>query len=222
MRQPSIIILSIFILLMGFYAPAFSALKTGINYSIPIDYDNLSEYELQPKAEKYYHNAIRLKDGIVNDDMTNALMLYSILLNINPENTTYMVKLGTLYDKIGKDRHAKGNFARAISTNAKCVDAYFSYGNFYYKRESYRKALKYYNEAYKLGYQTNYDLLYQMGDIYEKFGDTRSALKYLNDAFIQSPNPDLESKIKKIELKQATNKEFYSNTRIKINDTKPN
>ena len=78
-----------------------------------------------------------------------------------------------------------------------------------------RRALKYYREAYKLGMNTNYDLLYKMGDIYEKFGDTRSALKYLQEAQIQSTNPELENKIKKIEAQDAINKEYYSNTRIR-------
>ena len=73
---------------------------------------------------------------------------------------------------------------------------------------------KYYNEAYKLDFSKNYDTLFRIGDIYEKLGDTRSALKYLNEALQQSPNSNLENKIKKIEARHAVNKEFYSNTRI--------
>ena len=88
-------------------------------------------------------------------------------------------------------------------------------GEFYYKRELYRKALKHYCEAYKRGFTKNYDILYKMGDIYEKLGDTRSALKYLHDAQIQSPNPELDNKIKQIEIFDSTNKEYYSNTRIR-------
>ena len=88
-------------------------------------------------------------------------------------------------------------------------------GEFYYKRELYRKALKYFNESYKRGYETNYDLLYKMGDIYEKFGDTRSALKYLEEAKKQSNNPELENKIQKIKTQDEINKEFYSDTRIR-------
>lgn len=56
-----------------------------------------------------------------------------------------------------------------------------------------------------------------MGDIYEKLGDSRSALKYLYEAQKQSSNPDLENKIKRIEAQDSINKEFYSDTRIRIN-----
>jgi len=54
-----------------------------------------------------------------------------------------------------------------------------------------------------------------MGDIYEKFGDTRSALKYLYDAQKQSANAELDAKIKRIELQDSINKEYYSDTRIR-------
>lgn len=219
MRQPSIKIFILLLLFLGISLPTFSALKTGISYNIPIDYENLSENELELQAEKYYFNSTLVKEGIVNEDVTNALVLYSILQNINPENTKYMVRLGILYDKIGKDRFAKGNFARAISTNSKAPEPYFYYGNYYYKRDSFRKALKYYNEAYKRGYENNYEMLFKMGDIYEKLGDTRSALKYLQEAEKQSPNPEIKAKISRIEVKHSANKEYYSDTRIRKYET---
>ena len=63
--------------------------------------------------------------------------------------------------------------------------------------------------------KTNYDLLFRMGDIYEKFGDTRSALKYLKEAEAQNPNSELADKIKRVELQDSVNKEYYSDTRIR-------
>ena len=62
---------------------------------------------------------------------------------------------------------------------------------------------------------SNYDLLYKMGDIYEKFGDTRSALKYLHEAARQNPNSGLDNKIKRVELSDSVNKEYYSDTRLR-------
>lgn len=215
MRQVSIIILLIFTILLGTTMPTFSAVKGGIEYSIPTDYSKIDEQETELKARLYYHNAEMLKDGEINEDMTNALMLYTILQQINPNKLEYPVKLGILYDKIGKDRQAKGNFSRAIGLDNTNPLPYLYFGNFYYKRELYRRALKYYNEAYKRGFETNYNLLYNMGDIYEKFGDTRSALKYLHDAQKQSTNPELENKINKINTQDSINKEYYSDTRIR-------
>ena len=215
MRQLSILILLITIIIASSALPSFSAIKGGVEYSIPIDYSKINEEEDQIKANLYFNNAQRIKDGIINDDMTNALMLYSILQKVNPDNIEYPIRLGILYDKIGKDRQAKGCLSRAIGLDNSAPTPYFYFGEFYYRRELYRKALKYYCESYKKGYETNYDLLFKMGDIYEKFGDTRSALKYLNEARMQSSNSELESKIKKIEMQDSINKEYYSNTRIR-------
>ncbi len=217
MRQPSIIVLLIALVIMGISPAAFGAIRGKIDYSIPVDYSKLSESELESKAKVYYFNAFKYKDNEINEDITNALMLYNVLLNMNPNSLNYCVKLGSLYDKLGMDKHAKGNFARAIGIDDSQPEPYFYYGEFYYKREMYRKALKYYGEAYSRGYTANYDMLYKMGDIYEKFGDTRSALKYLQDASTQNPNSELDNKIKRIETQDSINKEYYSNTRIRIN-----
>ena len=215
MRQVYIVFLLILFLCLNATLPSFATIRGGINYSIPTDYSKIKEDEVELKARLYFHNAERLKDGVINDDMTNALMLYSVLQQVNPDKLDYPIKLGILYDKIGKDRQAKGNFSRAIGLDKTSPLPYFYLGEFYYKRELYRRALRYYNDAYKLGFDTNYDLLYRIGDIYEKFGDTRSSLKYLNEAKKQSPNAELDNKIKRIETQDAINKEYYSDTRIR-------
>ena len=215
MRQLSIIFLFIFILITGSFSPAFSAIKGKLEYTIPVDYSKINEQETTRVAREYYFNAEKSQDGVLNDDMTNALVLYGILQRVNPENIEYPIRLGVLYDKIGKDRQAKGNFSKAIGINCENPAPYFHFGNFYYKRESYRKALKYYNESYKKGLKTDYELLSKMGDIYEKFGDSRSALKYLKEAQVQNPTPELENKIKQVEMQDSINKEYYSDTRIR-------
>jgi len=215
MRQfTTIILLGIFFSALS-TMPSCSALKTGINYSIPIDYSKLSEPELESKAREYYNNAMQLKDGEINEDMTNALTSYSVLQNINPESIEYSVKLGILYDKIGKDRYAKGNLSRAISLNQQNPIGYFYMGEFYYKRQLYRKALKYYTTAYEKGYDKHYDTLYKLGDIYEKYGNTRAALRYLKAAEVKNQNEKLTQKIKKIESFDAVNHEYYSEGSIK-------
>lgn len=215
MRQLSIILLFILILSTSFCSPAFSAIVGKIDYSIPIDYSKINETETSDKAKIYFYNAERVKDGIINEDITNALILYNVLQRVNPENIEYPIRLGVLYDKIGKDRQAKGNFSKAIGINCENPAPYFHFGNFYYKRGSYRKALKYYNESYKKGLKTDYELLSKMGDIYEKFGDSRSTLKYLREAQAQNPTPELENKIKQVEMQDSINKEYYSDTRIR-------
>ena len=134
---------------------------------------------------------------------------------ITPSTTRLSTQLGVLNDKANNDRFAKGYFSKALGINNENPEIYFYFGEFYYKREQYRKALKHYNEAFKFGFDTNYDTLYKIGDIYEKFGDSRSALKYLKEAQKQSPNPELDNKILRIETYNPANKEYYSDTRIR-------
>ena len=197
MRQLSINILLIltYSLLIN---PSWAAISGGIHYSIPVDYSKISELDLIDDARKNFFNALNAPDKTITEDITKALIQYTALSNINPDCIEYPIRLGVLYDKLEKDRQAKGNFSRAIGLDANNPQPYFYLGEFYYKRESYRKALKYYNEAYKLGFSSNYTALYKMGDIYQKFGDTRSALKYLEEALKQNPNSELENKIKKM------------------------
>lgn len=208
MRQPSIILLTLITICLC-ASPAYAAVKGGIAYSIPpIDYTKLSEPELVGKASKAYFNAMRANDK-ENEEVTNALVLYSLLQNMNPTEQEYCIKLGILYDKIGLDRYARGNFSRAIGINSTAPAPYFYLGEFYYKREMYRKALKYYTSAYDKGYTTHYETLYKLGDIYQKLGDTRSALKYLKAAAAQSPNSSLDVKIKRVESEDSINSGYY-------------
>ena len=134
---------------------------------------------------------------------------------MNPDSVEYAVKLGVLNDRVGRDRYAKGYFSKALGIDKENPVIYYNFGEFYYRRESYRNALRHYNQAYKYGFDTNYDTLYKMGDIYEKFGDSRSALKYFKEAQKQSPNEELDNRILKIEAYDPMNKEFYEDTRIR-------
>lgn len=210
MRQHNVTILLIFFSLLFCVQPSYSAIKGGIKYSIPTDYTHLSEQELSEKADRYYFLAKNLKDKELNDDMTNALMLYSVLQNMNPENITYSLRLGTLYDKLGMDRYAKGNYSRAIVTKPNLSEPYFYMGEFYYKRTQYKNALKYYKKAIEFSKHPSYELLYRLGDIYEKFGDTKASLNYLRQAEIIRPNTDLENKINRVELFDRDNGKYYS------------
>ena len=80
MRQPSIKIFILLLLFLGISLPTFSALKTGISYNIPIDYENLSENELELQAEKYYFNSTLVKEGIVKRGAKVRLLRDSVVI----------------------------------------------------------------------------------------------------------------------------------------------
>lgn len=205
-----IFLLTFFIIFL--IPPTFPAIKGSLEYSIPIDYSKLNEEELQAEAGIYYNLA--LKNGANSKDMTTALNLYHILAHKNHTNVTYLTRLGTLYDIEGKDRFAKGAFFDAMGIKPNEPEAYFRLGEFYYKRQMYKKALRFYIEAYKFGYTHHYETVYKLGDIYEKFGDTKSALKYLRIASTINTNSELDNKLMRVENADKINREYYSNTRI--------
>ncbi len=205
-------LLFLFLIFSIFGLPSYSAIKGGLEYSIPIDYTKLNEDELQAKAGLYYNLA--LKNGANSEDMTTALNLYHMLAHKNHDNVIYLTKLGTLYDIAGKDRYAKGAFFDAMGIKPNEPEAYYRLGEFYYKRQMYKKALRFYSEAYKFGYTQHYETVYKLGDIYEKFGDTRAALKYLRQASTINANSALDDKLTRVENADKINREYYSNTRI--------
>ena len=45
MRQVSIIVLLISVIVLGGVLPSFSAVKGGIEYAIPVDYEKINEQE---------------------------------------------------------------------------------------------------------------------------------------------------------------------------------
>ena len=208
MRQLAITIITLFLLNSVSLIPVCSALNGRLEYQIPIDYSQMSENELNLKAEKFFYNALNTNDTNVNDDITQALMLYNILQKINPDKVIYYVKSGILYDKINLNKYAKSNFSMAIYTNPDIPESYYYFGEYYYKRQMYRKALKLYLVAYKLNMKPNYDLVYKLGDIYQKLGDTKNALKYLQIEYSQNPSEKLDAKIKLLETLNATNSEY--------------
>ena len=205
-------LLFLFLIFSIFGLPSYSAIKGGLEYSIPIDYTKLNEDELQAKAGLY--NNLALKNGAKSEEMTSALNLYHILAHKNHNDVIYLTKLGTLYDIAGKDRYAKGAFFDAMGIKPNEPEAYYRLGEFYYKRQMYKKALRFYSEAYKFGYTQHYETVYKLGDIYEKFGDTRAALKYLRQASTINANSALDDKLMRVENADKINREYYSNTRI--------
>ena len=198
------------LLLLSLFLPSlisFAAINGRVDYQIPIDYSKLDLKELEKNAEQYYEKAVNSKK--VNEDMTSALVLYNILINKEPQNIVYAVKLGKLYDVIQKDRYAKGQYFRAMGINQAEPEPYFYLGCYYYDREDYRKALKFFLKAFDYGYNENYQTLYYIGDIYKKFGDTQNSLHYFQTASIVNPNEDLNKQIHQVNSDNNSNKEFY-------------
>lgn len=203
---------------------SYSALQGSVDNSEQIDYSQINKGEILGKADFYYNSAINSKT--VNDDMTQALNLYNILKNKEPQNIIYYLKLGQLYSAIGKDSLAKENFYQAIGIKPKRPEPYYYLGNLFYKKGQYRKAIKAYQKAYKNGYCSNYEMLDKMNKIYRKLGDTGmtaafspseinsleelySSLEILEDASIEDGIQSIYGQNSYNELKELQNSNIY-------------
>ncbi len=208
MRQLIRIFLTINILCFTVVS-SFATLHGTLEYTIPVDYSQINLEETDTKANLYYDLAMKNKSGNLDENITYALNLYSILCNKSPDNIFYAIRLGTLYDLIGKDRYAKGNYYRALSIDESRPEPYFYFGEFYYKRAMFKKALKMYTKAYNNGYIKHYETLYKLGDIYQKFGDTQQAQKYFKSAANIQSNVELDKKIETVNTTDCSNKVYY-------------
>ena len=167
MRQMVRFLLILLLLNFGLL-PTFSAVSGGVDYSIPIDYTKLNQSDLESRAEIYYNLALKSKKP--NEDMTSALTLYSILSNKHPENRTYAIRLGKLYDTLGKDRFAKRQYYHAMGIDHLHPEPYFYLGEYYYSREQYRKALKFYEKAVDNGYSSHALTIERINELKKRLG----------------------------------------------------
>lgn len=178
----------------------FSVQKGQVQYIIPIDYSAIDENAMNNEAEGLFQSYMKAEDEKAKKILLEKMLSsYSILGSINKENPLYFTRLGIIFDKMGRDRYAKSNFCRATNLVPDYAYGYNCYGDFFYTRYMYRKALREYMRAYNAGYQNNYDTLYQIGSIYEKFGDFSSAIGFYKKANSIKSSPELNERIKKLE-----------------------
>ena len=87
----------------------------------------------------------------------------------------------------------------------------YYFGEFYYTREDYTRALYYYNTAFENGYQETFNVLIKMAVMYEKLGDLLRANQYYKKAFLIQPNNTiLPEKIREIESLKYKNTGYYN------------
>lgn len=178
----------------------FAVQKGGVKYSETIDYSKLNKKAISAEAETLFNKYKNTADENEKRKILNSLLSnYIILGEIDKENPYYFAQIGFVYGKLEKNRLAKSNFFRCCSLNGNYPYGHYMFGEYYFDRQQYRKALNEYKKAYNSGYSNNYDNLYKMGIIYEKFGDYLYASKYFKQASIYKNSPELQAKIKLME-----------------------
>ena len=188
--------LLVLFLILTFAGITQAVQRGGVQYTIPVEYSAINESELNTEAETLFQRYLK------SDNANQQLILleqmlsdYSILGEINKENPLYFTRLGIIFDKLGKDRYAKSNFFRSTNLDQNNPYSYYSFGNFYFDRKQFRKALGLYQKAYNCGYNNHFYTLYQIGVIYEKLGDYSSAIKFYKEAQGYKDTEDIQLKI---------------------------
>ena len=169
MRQ----LFKIFLILLVFSVlvlPSECALKGSLEYKIPIDYTKIDIEELELKGDNYYNLSLQNKDGKIDENITSALNIYTILSNAEPENISYALRLGKLYEIIKKDRWAKANYYRAMGIDKSRPESYFYLAELYYNREQYRKSYKMLIKAQEKGYSEHQNSIEMMKKLNKKLG----------------------------------------------------
>ena len=198
----------LFILLFSMFfisSSAYALQMVEIEYIVPIDYKLLDEKDLNTYAEEYYKDYLNTKS---EKALQNMLTTYTLLTNIDETNPLYLTRVGIAYDKMKIDKVAKSYFYRSMCIAGQNPYVYSAFGDFWFDRTRYRKALHNYLTSNDYGYDTNFNNLEKLGKCYEKLGDYTSAIKYFKLAIqvnqgdteeIKKQNEELTNKIKELE-----------------------
>ena len=200
--------------LLIFVLPSFSIEKGSVKYEDNLmDYSVLDGQKILEEADGYFDQYETTKDPKY---LSTAMGKYYIVTKIYPVEIYPMVQLARTYDEKKLDRFAKEYFSICYDINKK--DPYLNYylGDFYFKRDDYKRALRYFKRAYENGYSEYFDLNLKIATIYEKFADLLTAKYYYEKAFsLDRTNTNLKDKALQIESLNYGNSGYYNNNSIR-------
>ncbi len=216
----------IFILLSAFilfgstcsYDRAFAVEFGSVKYNNTfIDYTKVDKDATKKLADYYFEKAITTQDKNKRKEfLQKASGEYFILTQIEPQDLYSIVQLARVYDFEKENSYAKAYFFRALKIDKKNAATNYFFGEFYYARDEYIKAIHFYNIAFENGYRENFDVLLKMAIMYEKLGDLLRANQYYKKAFLVQPeNTIIPDKIRELESLKYRNSGYYNKRRKK-------
>ncbi len=188
------------------------AIQSGkIEYnSVLFDYKKLNFTQIQKEADNYFALSRKSTTPESKEQYLNSASgKYYILTKVDNTKIQPYIQLGRIYDEKNKPRLAKENFCKAININFKDPSANYYYGEFFYKRREYKKALYHYNIAYNNGYKNKYTLNLRLATIYEKFADLSNAKKFYDVSYSMKPSTELQEKIRSFNEQEYRKSGYY-------------
>ena len=213
----AILLISAFILYGSTYSSSAFAVEFGeVKYDNAfIDYSNINEKSTLKLADYYFEKALKAKDEQEKKEyLQKASGEYFILTRINPRDLYPMVQLARVYDYENQNSYAKAYFFNALKIDRNNAATNYYFGEYYYTREDYKRALYFYNAAFQNGYKENFDVLIKMAAMYEKLGDLLRANQYYKKAFLVKPEDEtIPEKIRELEALKYQNTGYYHKRR---------
>lgn len=207
------VIFTIFIITSFCNARVFALQKGSLEYlENRFDYSNLNPYELIQAGDAYFQQALNTKNKITRDKLFRyAMGKYFLTSKADVKNVYPYVQMGRIYDKINEDRYAKESFYKATNLDYYNPYANFYFGEYYFYRRDYHRALKYYIISYQNGYENNFELAAKIGVIYEKLGDLINAKDFYNKSYELNPEKaaEYQKKLQQIDSLNYDESEYY-------------
>lgn len=182
-----------------------------------IDYSKIDPESTLKFADFYFNKALNSEDKETKKSfLQKASGQYFILTQMDPKDLYPIVQMARVYDFEDQNSYAKAYFFKALKIDKTNAATNYFFGEYYFRRDDYRRALYFYNTAFENGYRENLDVLIKMATMYEKLGDLLRANQYYKKAFLINPNSDeLPDKIRELEGLKYKNTGYYSKRRNK-------
>lgn len=176
------------------------------------DYSQLNPIELNGEGDAYFEQALSAKGKLNREKLFRyAMSKYFLTSKADNKNVYAFVQMGRIYDSMDKDRYAKESFYRATNLEYRNPYANFYFGEYYFKRRDYNRALIYYLRSYENGFDNNFDLNFRLAVIYEKLGDLVNAKTFYNKSYEMNPEKAVEyqQKLQQIDGLNYDKSEYY-------------
>jgi len=208
------VIFSIFIITF-FCSGQVSALQKGsLEYSDNrFDYSTLNVEELNAKGDIYFEQALQAENKKARErTFRHAMGKYFLSIKADNKNIHALVQMARIYDHLEKDKYAKQSFYKATNIEYNNPFANYYFGEFYFKRRDFERAMAYFLAAYQNGYENNFELNYRLAVIYEKLGDLENSKRFYNTSYEMNPEKaaEYQQKIQQIDSLNYDKSEYYN------------
>ncbi len=202
----------LFILILFFNVNnSFSAELGRIEYNPNLlDYSKLNFNKIKSEADNNFNLFLQsTNETDKNNYLNTATSKYYILTKIDPSQIVPYIQLGRIYDYTDHPRLAKESFCKAININPISPYTNLYFGDFYYNRRDYTKALRHYRIAYNNGLNNKYELNLKLAIINEKLADLTNAKKFYEITYKMKPDEKIQEKIQLLNELNYDKSEYY-------------